>query len=73
MTLRMDYALVSLYGEPTQFDSLDPLAEIQDRQWLTQTHNGVSKGVSATNVEWAPASIGMDNLMHRAYTAAKTM
>ena len=71
MALRIDYSLVSLSGEPTQFDSLDPFVELQDRKWLAQTHKGISKDMPATNIEWALASFEMDNLMHRAYCAAR--
>lgn len=46
MSVRMDFSPASLYSEPTLFGSLEPAAELQDRQWLTQTRNGVSKDMT---------------------------
>ena len=71
MCIRLDFSLISIYGESTLFKSLEPTAELQDRQWLIQTRNGVSKDMTSSNIEWTLASFEIDNLMHRAYNAAK--
>ena len=70
MMVQLDRALSSINGVPTEFESLDPTVEIEDRKWLS-TNIGASKGLSSTNVEWILASFEMDNLQHRGYNAAK--
>ena len=70
MMIRLDASLTSLWGDTTEFESLDPAVEIEDRKWLT-TNQAASKHMSSTNIEWTLASFEMDNLQHRAYNAAK--
>jgi hypothetical protein len=70
MMIRLDASLTSLWGDTTEFESLDPAVETEDRKWLT-TNQGASKHMSSTNVEWTLASFEMDNLQHRSYNAAK--
>ena len=70
-TIGIDFAIVSLRGEPTQFESLDPIAELQDRQWLTQSRSGINKNMTSSNIEWTLSRFEIDNMMHRVYNAAK--